>query len=92
MFWLLTSVDLKTNVFLIQEQKLRSELALVKGNFTVMSEMLNDLIPGQSKEDDTELLQVCVCVCVRIMDIVFAMYCVQSPFDPSCQHCLNSFS
>lgn len=63
MFWRLTSVDLKTNVFLIQEQKLRSELALVKGNFTVMSEMLNDLIPGQSKEDDTELLQVCVCVC-----------------------------
>lgn len=59
------TVDLqKRNVFLIQEQKLRSELALVKGNLTVMSEMLNELIPGQSQRDDTELLQVCVCLCV----------------------------
>lgn len=60
MLWLLAAVDLKRNVFLIQEEKLRRELALVKGNLTVMSEMLNELIPGQSQQDDTELLQVCV--------------------------------
>lgn len=47
-----------------QEEKLRKEMALVKGNLTVMSEMLNELIPGQSQPDETELLQVCVCVCV----------------------------
>ncbi|KAK2815699.1 hypothetical protein Q5P01_026166 [Channa striata] len=40
-----------------QEQKLRSELALVKSNLKVMSDMLNELIPGQSQHDDTELLQ-----------------------------------
>ena len=69
MLWLL--ILKKRNVFLlIQEQKLRSELALVKGNLTVMSEMLNELIPGQSQRDDTELLQVCVCLCV------FSMYCI----------------
>ncbi|XP_068177858.1 target of Myb1 membrane trafficking protein-like isoform X2 [Antennarius striatus] len=40
-----------------QEEKLRRELALVRGNLTVMSEMLNELKPGQSQQDDTELLQ-----------------------------------
>ncbi|XP_067354228.1 target of Myb1 membrane trafficking protein-like isoform X1 [Channa argus] len=40
-----------------QEEKLRSELALVKGNLKVMSDMLNELIPGQCQHDDTELLQ-----------------------------------
>lgn len=29
-----------------------------------MSEMLNELVPGRSQKDDTQLLQVCVCVCV----------------------------
>ncbi|XP_076585831.1 target of Myb1 membrane trafficking protein isoform X2 [Chaetodon auriga] len=46
-----------------QEQKLRSELALVKGNLTVMSEMLNELTPGQCQQDDTELLQQLYSVC-----------------------------
>lgn len=38
----------------------------MRGNLTVMSEMLNELIPGQSQQDDTELLQVCVCVCLNV--------------------------
>ncbi|KAM6939628.1 target of Myb1 membrane trafficking protein [Xenentodon cancila] len=46
-----------------QEQKLRRELVLVKGNLTVMSEMLNDLVPGQSPPDDTELLKQLFSVC-----------------------------
>ncbi|KAK9539673.1 hypothetical protein VZT92_002175 [Zoarces viviparus] len=46
-----------------QEQKLRRELALVKGNLTVMTELLNELIPGQSQQDDTELLQQLYSVC-----------------------------
>ncbi|XP_035491895.2 target of Myb protein 1-like isoform X1 [Scophthalmus maximus] len=57
-----------------QEQKLRSELALVKGNLTVMSEMLNELVPGQSQPDDTELLQqlytVCKCMQTRVVELI----------------------
>ncbi|XP_072319619.1 target of Myb1 membrane trafficking protein-like [Eucyclogobius newberryi] len=53
-----------------QEQKLRSELALVKGNLTVMSEMLNEMIPGQSKTDDTELLQQLYSVCKKMQNRV----------------------
>lgn len=50
----------KSSFFLVelQERKLRRELELVKGNVMVMSQMLNELVPGQSKPDDTELLQV----------------------------------
>lgn len=57
-----------------QEQKLRSELALVKGNLTVMSEMLNELKPGQSQLDDTELLQQLYSVCksmqTRVVELI----------------------
>lgn len=53
-----------------QEQKLRSELALVKGNLTVMTEMLNEMIPGQSKADDTELLQQLYSVCKKMQSRV----------------------
>lgn len=57
-----------------QEQKLRSELALVKGNLTVMSEMLNELTPGQSQRDDTELLQQLYSVCksmqARVVELI----------------------
>lgn len=41
-----------------QAQKLRVDLALVRGNLTVMTEMLNQLTPGQSQQEDSELLQV----------------------------------
>ncbi|XP_070770658.1 target of Myb1 membrane trafficking protein-like [Enoplosus armatus] len=57
-----------------QEQKLRSELALVKGNLTVMSEMLNELIPGHTQQDDTELLQQLYSVCksmqTRVVELI----------------------
>lgn len=46
-----------------QEQKLRAELALVRGNLAVMTEMLNQLTPGQSAQEDTELLQQLYQVC-----------------------------
>ncbi|XP_056606107.1 target of Myb1 membrane trafficking protein-like isoform X2 [Triplophysa dalaica] len=49
-----------------QNQKLRSELDLVKGNLTVMTEMLNQLKPGETSASDAELLQVCVCVRVHL--------------------------
>ncbi|XP_068607613.1 target of Myb1 membrane trafficking protein-like isoform X2 [Brachionichthys hirsutus] len=42
---------------IFQEEKLRKELALVRGNLTVMSDMLNELTPGQSQQDDVALLQ-----------------------------------
>lgn len=45
-----------------QKEKLQSELSLVKGNLKVMTEMLNELRPGLSKQDETELLQVCMFV------------------------------
>ncbi|KAK5899901.1 hypothetical protein CesoFtcFv8_009328 [Champsocephalus esox] len=53
-----------------QEQKLRSELALVKGNLTVMSEMLNEISPGQCKQDDRELLQQLYSVCKNMQSRV----------------------
>lgn len=36
----------------------------MKGNLKVMTEMLNELRPGLSKQDETELLQVCMLVCL----------------------------
>lgn len=53
-----------------QEQKLRSELALVKGNLAVMSQMLNEMIPGQSTADDVELLQQLFSVCKKMQSRV----------------------
>ncbi|XP_032420036.1 target of Myb protein 1 isoform X1 [Xiphophorus hellerii] len=53
-----------------QEQKLRSELALVKGNLAVMSQMLNELKPGQSTADDAELLQQLFSVCKKMQSRV----------------------
>uniref|UniRef100_A0A2I4C0Q1 Target of Myb protein 1 isoform X2 n=1 Tax=Austrofundulus limnaeus TaxID=52670 RepID=A0A2I4C0Q1_AUSLI len=57
-----------------QERKLRRELELVKGNVTVMSQMLNELIPGQSKPDDTQLLQQLFSVCksmqTRVVELI----------------------
>ncbi|XP_028263556.1 target of Myb protein 1 isoform X1 [Parambassis ranga] len=57
-----------------QEQKLQSELSLVKGNLIVMSEMLNELIPGQSKPDDAELLHQLFSVCknmqTRVVELI----------------------
>ncbi len=54
----------------LQKQKLRSELDLVKGNLSVMTEMLNHVKPGEASASDAELLQVCVrereCVCVCV--------------------------
>lgn len=38
--------------------KLRSELEVVNGNVKVMSEMLTELVPGQTEPSDLELLQV----------------------------------
>lgn len=63
-----TILDLFSSLlFPLQKDKLQQELALVKGNLIVMNEMLNEVKPGQSKQDDTELLQVCsfsTCLCV----------------------------
>ncbi|XP_063331562.1 target of Myb1 membrane trafficking protein-like [Pelmatolapia mariae] len=57
-----------------QEQKLRSELDLVRGNLKVMSEMLNELLPGQSQPDDTQLLQQLFSVCksmqTRVVELI----------------------
>ncbi|KAI5613618.1 TOM1-like protein 2 isoform X4, partial [Silurus asotus] len=46
-----------------QKQKLRADLDLVKGNLSVMTEMLNQLRPGESSPSDTELLQQLSSVC-----------------------------
>ncbi|XP_034393944.1 target of Myb protein 1-like isoform X2 [Cyclopterus lumpus] len=57
-----------------QERKLQNELVLVKGNLTVMTELLNELIPGQSQQDDTELLQQLYSVCksmqTRVVELI----------------------
>uniref|UniRef100_A0A4W5M1U1 Target of myb1 membrane trafficking protein n=1 Tax=Hucho hucho TaxID=62062 RepID=A0A4W5M1U1_9TELE len=46
-----------------QAQKLRVDLSLVRGNLTVMTEMLNQLTPGQSQQEDSEILQQLYQVC-----------------------------
>ncbi|XP_060724735.1 target of Myb1 membrane trafficking protein-like isoform X1 [Tachysurus vachellii] len=51
-----------------QKQKLRSELDLVKGNLTVMTEMLNQLRPGESSSTDTELLRQLYSVCKNMQN------------------------
>ncbi|KAM4603673.1 target of Myb1 membrane trafficking protein isoform 2-T2 [Polymixia lowei] len=57
-----------------QEQKLRAELALVKGNLTVMSEILNHVTPGHCQQEDTELLQQLYSVCksmqTRVVELI----------------------
>ncbi|XP_057698736.1 target of Myb1 membrane trafficking protein-like isoform X2 [Corythoichthys intestinalis] len=57
-----------------QKEKLQQELSRVKGNLNVMSEMLNELKPGQSKQDDTELLQQLYSVCknmqTRVVELI----------------------
>ncbi|XP_061844166.1 target of Myb1 membrane trafficking protein-like isoform X1 [Nerophis lumbriciformis] len=57
-----------------QKEKLQREVALVKGNLTVMSEMLNELKPGQSPLNDTELLQQLYSVCknmqTRVVELI----------------------
>ncbi|XP_056606108.1 target of Myb1 membrane trafficking protein-like isoform X3 [Triplophysa dalaica] len=53
-----------------QNQKLRSELDLVKGNLTVMTEMLNQLKPGETSASDAELLQQLFLVCKQMQQRV----------------------
>ncbi|KAG7277262.1 hypothetical protein CRUP_036931, partial [Coryphaenoides rupestris] len=57
-----------------QEQKLQSELALVKGNLRVMSEILNELTPGHGQQDDVELLEQLYTVCksmqTRVVELI----------------------
>ncbi|XP_077460625.1 target of Myb1 membrane trafficking protein [Stigmatopora argus] len=57
-----------------QKNKLQQEILRVKGNLNVMSEMLNELKPGQSEQDDTELLQQLYSVCknmqTRVVELI----------------------
>ncbi|XP_061084072.1 target of Myb1 membrane trafficking protein-like isoform X1 [Conger conger] len=53
-----------------QLQKLRADLDIVRGNLTVMSEMLNQLTPGHAQQSDTELLQQLYTVCRQMQDRV----------------------
>ncbi|XP_034544582.1 target of Myb protein 1-like isoform X2 [Notolabrus celidotus] len=57
-----------------QEQKLRNDIALIRGISPVMSEMLNELTPGQIQHDDTELLQQLYSVCknmqTRVVELI----------------------
>ncbi|KAK2888718.1 hypothetical protein Q8A67_014093 [Cirrhinus molitorella] len=53
-----------------EKQKLRSELDLVKGNLTVMTEMLNNVKPGETSASDAELLQQLYSVCKQMQQRV----------------------
>ncbi|XP_036384729.1 target of Myb protein 1-like isoform X3 [Megalops cyprinoides] len=53
-----------------QAQKLRAELDVVRGNLTVMSEMLNELTPGHAQQSDAELLQQLYTVCRSMQERV----------------------
>ncbi|XP_051562929.1 target of Myb1 membrane trafficking protein-like [Myxocyprinus asiaticus] len=58
------------NLVSTEQQKLRSELDLVKGNLTVMTEMLNQVKPGETSASDTELLQQLYSVCKQMQQRV----------------------
>ncbi|XP_053354951.1 target of Myb1 membrane trafficking protein-like isoform X2 [Clarias gariepinus] len=57
-----------------QKQKLKADLDLVKGNLLVMTNMLNQLKPGECSPADTELLQQLYTVCKnmqkRILELI----------------------
>ncbi|XP_048356966.1 target of Myb protein 1 isoform X1 [Sphaerodactylus townsendi] len=54
--------------------KLRSELEVVNGNVKVMSEMLTELVPGQTETSDLELLQelnrTCKAMQQRVLELI----------------------
>ncbi|KAJ8384002.1 hypothetical protein AAFF_G00212460 [Aldrovandia affinis] len=50
--------------------KLRSDLEVVRGNLTLMSEMMSQLEPGGPRQSDTELLQQLYTVCKGMQDRV----------------------
>ncbi|KAI1883884.1 hypothetical protein AGOR_G00220680 [Albula goreensis] len=57
-----------------QVEKLRADLEVVRGNLTVMSEMISQLQPGGAPQSDTELLQqlytVCKCMQDRVVELI----------------------
>ncbi|XP_073809556.1 target of Myb1 membrane trafficking protein-like isoform X1 [Danio rerio] len=53
-----------------EKLKLRSELDLVRGNLTVLTEMLNHTKPGETTAADAELLQQLYSVCVQMQQRV----------------------
>ncbi|XP_026116533.1 target of Myb protein 1 isoform X1 [Carassius auratus] len=53
-----------------EKRKLRSELDLVKGNLSVMTEMLNHIKPGETSTSDAELLQQLYSVCKQMQQRV----------------------
>ncbi|KAJ8416006.1 hypothetical protein AAFF_G00380280 [Aldrovandia affinis] len=53
-----------------QVQKLRADLDIVRGNLTVMSEMLNQMTPGHAQPSDSELLQQLYTVCREMQERV----------------------
>uniref|UniRef100_S4RVM4 Target of myb1 like 2 membrane trafficking protein n=1 Tax=Petromyzon marinus TaxID=7757 RepID=S4RVM4_PETMA len=57
-----------------QISKLRAELEVVQGNIKVMSEMLNEVVPGQENSSDLELLQelngTCRTMQRRVMELI----------------------
>uniref|UniRef100_A0A4X1SVF0 Target of myb1 like 2 membrane trafficking protein n=2 Tax=Sus scrofa TaxID=9823 RepID=A0A4X1SVF0_PIG len=59
---------------LIQIARLRSELAVVRGNTKVLSEMLTEMVPGQEAASDLELLQelhrTCRAMQQRVVELV----------------------
>ncbi|XP_016364939.1 target of Myb protein 1 isoform X2 [Sinocyclocheilus rhinocerous] len=53
-----------------EKRKLRSELDLVKGNLSIMTEMLNHVKPGETSASDAELLQQLYSVCKQMQQRV----------------------
>ncbi|KAJ8344949.1 hypothetical protein SKAU_G00291420 [Synaphobranchus kaupii] len=56
-----------------QVGKLRTDLEVVRGNLTVMSEMMNQLEPGHAQPSDIELLQQLYAACKGMQNRVVAL-------------------
>ncbi|XP_014059095.1 target of Myb protein 1 isoform X3 [Salmo salar] len=56
-----------------QVKKLKTDLGVVRGNLTVMSDMMSQLDPATAKHSDTELLQELYAACKDMQDTIMEL-------------------
>uniref|UniRef100_A0A4W5NPX0 Target of myb1 membrane trafficking protein n=1 Tax=Hucho hucho TaxID=62062 RepID=A0A4W5NPX0_9TELE len=56
-----------------QVKKLKTDLGMVRGNLTVMSDMMSQLDPATAKHSDTELLQELYAACKHMQDKIMEL-------------------
>ncbi|KAG9331792.1 hypothetical protein JZ751_016994 [Albula glossodonta] len=67
-----------------QVEKLRADLEVVRGNLTVMSEMISQLQPGGAPQSDTELLQSLIEELLAVNDEFNTTFTTYHRFEEQC--------